>query len=131
VRVREALAKCGYQLRWHRLDRVTVGEGGEDASPPTTPFALHLDTVMLRSREKVDFVKTDADASAPLYAGKMGFRFNKAEPGLADKIARGEVIGLEKTILVHAGEVVGSAGKAASDASLHGIGAFVHPAVWC
>jgi hypothetical protein len=68
-----ALAKCGYQLRWHRFDRVTVGEGAEGASPPTTPFALHLDTVMLKSREVVDFVKTDADAAAPLYPGKAGF----------------------------------------------------------
>jgi putative peptidoglycan binding protein len=68
-----ALARCGYQLRWHRLDRVTVGEGGFDASPPTTPFALHLDTVMLKSREKADFVKTDEGAAAPLYAGKAGY----------------------------------------------------------
>jgi hypothetical protein len=68
-----ALAKCGYQLRWHRPDRVAVGEGAFDGSPPTTPFALHLDTVMLASREKVDFVKSDADAAAPLYPGKVGF----------------------------------------------------------
>ncbi|MFO0762536.1 MAG: peptidoglycan-binding domain-containing protein [Byssovorax sp.] len=67
-----ALAKCGYQLRWHELDRVVVGEGELDSAPPATPFALHLDTVLLQNREKADFVKTDADAAKPLYTGKVG-----------------------------------------------------------
>ena len=67
-----ALAKCGYQLRWHELDRVVVGEGKLDAAPPATPFALHVDTVLLQNREKADFVKTDADAAKPLYTGKVG-----------------------------------------------------------
>jgi hypothetical protein len=73
-RIRQvALAKCGYQLRWHEPDRVTVGEGGLEAAPPAEPFALHLDTVMLLNREKADFVKTDADAAAPLYTRKVDF----------------------------------------------------------
>lgn len=72
-RIRQvALAKCGYQLRWHELDRVAIGEGGFDASPPTTPFAVHVDTAVRLNREKVDFVKTDADAAKPLYTGKVG-----------------------------------------------------------
>jgi hypothetical protein len=67
-----ALAKCGYQLRWHELDRVAIGEGAFDARPPATPFAMHVDTAMLTSREKQDFVKKDDDAAAPLYAGNIG-----------------------------------------------------------
>jgi peptidoglycan hydrolase-like protein with peptidoglycan-binding domain len=67
-----ALAKCGYQLRWHELDRVTVGEGRMDAAQPSTPFALHIDTVMRQTHEKADFVDTDAKAAAPLYTGKVG-----------------------------------------------------------
>lgn len=72
-RVRKvAVAKCGYQLRWLEPDRVTIGEGGMNAAPPTTPFAVHVDTILLKNREKADFVKTDADAAAPLYTGKVG-----------------------------------------------------------
>lgn len=67
-----ALAKCGYQLRWHELDRVVVAEGRMDAAPPAPPFALHVDSSLLQSREKADFVKTDADAAAPLYTGALG-----------------------------------------------------------
>ena len=67
-----ALAKCGYQLRWLELDRVTLGEGGFGSAPPTTPFAVHLDTVQRLNREKVDFVKTDADANAPRYTDSVG-----------------------------------------------------------
>jgi hypothetical protein len=87
-----ALAKCGYQLRWHELDRVVVGEGRMDAAPPFTPFALHVDTVMLQSREKADFVKSDQDAGAPLYTGQVGLSLpvdlgEGRNPKVADTLA--------------------------------------------
>ncbi len=66
-----ALAKCGYQLRWLELDRVVIGEGALDAVP-STPFAVHVDTVLLQNRERADYVKTDADAAKPLYTGAVG-----------------------------------------------------------
>jgi hypothetical protein len=69
---RVALAMCGYQLRWLELDRVVIGEGAMDAAPPTTPFAVHVDTALLKNREASDYVKTDSDAAKPLYTGAVG-----------------------------------------------------------
>ena len=72
-RIRQvAVSKCGYQRRWIETDRVSVGDGRFDAAPPTEPFALHLDTIMLLNREAADFVKTDADAASPRTKMKTG-----------------------------------------------------------
>jgi len=70
-----AFAKCGFQLRWHEPDRVSVAEGAIGARPPTLPFAVHLDTSRRLAREKDDFVKTDADAVKPLYAYRAGLSY--------------------------------------------------------
>ena len=68
-----ALGKCGFQLRFHQASRVSVAEGGMDARPPASPFAVHINTVRRKDKENDDFVKTDDDALKPLYEGKAGF----------------------------------------------------------
>jgi hypothetical protein len=66
---------CGFQLRWHESGRPSVGEGKKDARAPVTPHSVHLDTLLrevtAKDRVVTDFVKTDADALAPLYANKV------------------------------------------------------------
>ena len=74
-----ALAKCGFQLRWQQPGRVSLAENEEAAAPPSTPFAVHVDTVRLHPRKdgKLDyskaddfpqvFAQTDLDAANPLY----------------------------------------------------------------
>jgi peptidoglycan hydrolase-like protein with peptidoglycan-binding domain len=67
-----ALEKCGFQLRWHEKNRVSVAEGGLKARVPSTPFAVHVDSVRRLDREKDEFVQTDEKAREPLYPGKIG-----------------------------------------------------------
>jgi len=64
---RIAEAKCGFQLRWQEPDRVSVTENDEDAPLPTTPFAVHVDTVRLLSREDIGFVTTHTNGLSPYY----------------------------------------------------------------
>lgn len=73
-----ALEKCGFQLRWHERGRLSVAEGKKDARPPTTPWAVHVSTVRRHEREdngtlkyKDEFVKEDAKAIDPVYAGMV------------------------------------------------------------
>ncbi|AUX43474.1 uncharacterized protein SOCE26_049230 [Sorangium cellulosum] len=70
-----ALAKCGFQLRWHEPDRVSIAEGRLGAPAPAAPFAVHVDTARRRGREKDDFVKTDEDAVKPLYSHRAGLSY--------------------------------------------------------
>lgn len=75
-RVRQvALAKCGFQLRWHEPDRVSVAEGRPGAPAPVVAAAVHIDTARRKNREKDDFVKTDADAVKPLYSYRAGLSY--------------------------------------------------------
>jgi hypothetical protein len=66
-----AVEKCGFQLRWQEPNRISVAEGPKEARPPSTPFAMHIDTVRRLDRDKDDFVKTDLDGAKPLYEGKL------------------------------------------------------------
>jgi len=67
----QAMAKCGFQLRWQEENRVSVAEVSKGARPPATPFSIHLDTVRRLERQPDEFAKTDEAAEKPLYAGKL------------------------------------------------------------
>jgi hypothetical protein len=73
-----ALEKCGLQSRWHEPGRVSLAEGPKTARPPSSPFAVSVDTVRLHERNgdgslnyTDQFVKTDLDAVKPLYEGAL------------------------------------------------------------
>jgi len=68
-----ALAKCGFQLRWQQLDRVSVAEGVKTAKPPASPVTVYLSTVRRQGRKDDDFVKTHYDAVQPTYAGTVSY----------------------------------------------------------
>ena len=73
-----ALEKCGFQSRWQEPSRASLAEGPKTARPPSSPFAVSVDTVRLHERKDdgaLDytdhFVKKDADAVKPLYPGSL------------------------------------------------------------
>jgi hypothetical protein len=87
-----AIAKCGFQLRWQSMDRISVAEGLKTAQPPASPFAVHLNSVRRLGREEDDYVKTHLDAVQPLYKGILGVSMPMdLGAGLNPKIAPSEL----------------------------------------
>jgi hypothetical protein len=80
-----AIAKCGFQLRWHEPDRVSIADGSPDAPAPAAPAVVHVDTARRQNREKDDFAKTDADAVKPLYSHRAGLSYPVKIGGLDPK----------------------------------------------
>jgi hypothetical protein len=137
-----AVNTCGFQARWHQMDRVSVGDVARDGSPPSNPFSLTVSTVRRRDREDDDFVAKYHDSVKPLYPAKAGtfsYPLNIANrpdgldvlsapsPGFFSKTETGDAgwypLGLSRTwhTGIHLYEAAGAEVRAIADGEIVGV----------